>query len=58
MTKDCPPSGIYLPDQVWNFDSQTQAGLMDGIFATMEAEKSPDLEERREYYKAYLKRLE
>ncbi len=58
MTKNCPPSGIYLPDEVWNFDAQTQIGLMGSIFATMEAEKSPDLEERREAYKVYQRRHE
>ncbi len=58
MITNCPPSGIYLPDLVWNVDSHTQNGLMESIFSTMEAEKSQAIDEKRDCYNSYLKRHE
>lgn len=50
MTKNCQPSGVYLPDVVWNENSTTQGKLMKSVLQILEADESPLFEEKKKSY--------
>jgi len=54
MTDDCQPSGVYLPDNLWNLNSATQGALMKAVLETLEAEKSPLFDKKKKLYRLYV----
>ncbi|WP_431190938.1 Lar family restriction alleviation protein [Kosakonia cowanii] len=54
MTKNCPPSWVYIPDVVWNEYTSTQGVLMKYVFQLLEDESSPLFEEKKKRYRLYV----
>ena len=54
MTKNCPPSGAYIPDVVWNEYTSRQGALMKYVFQLLEDESSPLFEEKKKRYRLYV----
>lgn len=53
-TRDCPPSGVYLPDVIWNTVADKQSTLMKSVFSNLEANESPELERKKKIYRLYV----
>lgn len=54
VTKDCQPSGVFLPDVVWNENASKQGALMKSVFQILEAEGTPLFEEKKKLYRLYV----
>ncbi|WP_158699189.1 hypothetical protein [Cronobacter dublinensis] len=54
MTKNCQPTGVYLPDVVWNGYSSTQGALMKAVFEVLKEEDLLLFEEKKKRYRLYV----